>query len=157
MNSYRRRIGRSELLVAETPGNRKSQNVFRAFGLAPANDRKATKTSLTQRALHLRLNRLQSEVDADSDLWWHDFALCKGVPPEVFFPDREELGIEPYEDAKAAAKSICAQCPVLGNCADWAIENLHLIKFGIFAGMTNRERLEERERRRGYQTSDDDE
>lgn len=47
---------------------------------------------------------------------WEDRALCRGVPEaaEIFFS--EDLG------DIAAAKQVCARCPVLASCLETAIE-----------------------------------
>jgi hypothetical protein len=60
-------------------------------------------------------------VEADDDahpslellpVWWQDRAACVGVDPEVFFP---EVG-----DRTAKASRVCASCPVLPQCRDYA-------------------------------------
>ena len=59
-------------------------------------------------------------------------ALCVGMDPEFFFPlPGDVLGI-------AAAKAVCAACPVLRNCLAYALGRGHLT--GIWGGTTEEER-----------------
>lgn len=61
--------------------------------------------------------------------WW-DAAECRGVDPNVFYP---------FTDADvAAAKAICAQCPVRQACLDHALA--HREDYGVWGGATERER-----------------
>jgi len=57
---------------------------------------------------------------------------------ELFFPDRGQ--------SLAPAKAICATCPVRTSCGDEALVNGE--KFGIFGGMSERERRRVRRQRR---------
>jgi WhiB family redox-sensing transcriptional regulator len=61
---------------------------------------------------------------------WLLQALCLGVDPDLFFPER---GASTRE-----AKTVCAACPVRPECLDYAIENGE--KFGIWGGLSERER-----------------
>lgn len=61
---------------------------------------------------------------------WHTDAACRGVDPELFFPDRGG----PVD----LAKQICAGCPVAVDCLDQAIRNREA--FGIWGGMSERQR-----------------
>ncbi|NUK71097.1 WhiB family transcriptional regulator [Streptomyces lunaelactis] len=65
-------------------------------------------------------------------------ALCKGIEPELFFPERGD------RRTAALAREICAQCPVAAAClADaLAIEGSagHAMRFGIRGGTTPEER-----------------
>lgn len=61
---------------------------------------------------------------------WREQAACRDVDPAIFFPERGE-------DTRLA-KSICAECPVVAECLDYA---LHAgLKFGIFGGKSERQR-----------------
>ncbi|MFZ4298688.1 WhiB family transcriptional regulator [Streptomyces cinereoruber] len=71
-----------------------------------------------------------------ADTSWHPRGLCHGMDPDdadaTFFPlprDREAI-----DDAKA----LCAQCPVVRDCFNYALENR--IKEGIWGGLTESER-----------------
>jgi WhiB family redox-sensing transcriptional regulator len=61
---------------------------------------------------------------------WLTAAACRGMDPELFFPDRGE----PTEPAKA----VCAGCRVRGECLDYALANVE--RFGVWGGTSERER-----------------
>jgi WhiB family redox-sensing transcriptional regulator len=61
---------------------------------------------------------------------WADHAACKGVDPDLFFPERGE-------DARHA-KAICARCPVRTFCLEEALVNVE--KHGVWGGLSERER-----------------
>lgn len=67
---------------------------------------------------------------------WRQAAACEGSPPDVFYPENE------FETA--AAKAICAQCPVRGICLETALRNKE--RYGIWGGLTPRERARLRRR-----------
>lgn len=73
------------------------------------------------------------------DLSWQDRAACRGMNPDLFFPARGE--------ETRQAKKVCARCPVREECLDFALENAE--KFGIWGGLSERERRGERRRRGG--------
>jgi len=76
------------------------------------------------------------EVDEEPKTWW-DFANCLGVEPDLFFPER---GASTRE-----AKEVCRGCVVLGDCLEYALD--HGEKFGIWGGMSERERRRLRRQR----------
>jgi WhiB family redox-sensing transcriptional regulator len=61
---------------------------------------------------------------------WLQRANCTGVDPELFFPQR---GTSTRE-----AKEVCRGCLVQAECLDYAIANGE--KFGIWGGLSERER-----------------
>jgi len=61
---------------------------------------------------------------------WQARANCMGVDPELFFPERGSSTRE--------AKEVCHGCVVASECLDFAIANSE--KFGIWGGMSERER-----------------
>jgi WhiB family redox-sensing transcriptional regulator len=61
---------------------------------------------------------------------WHDQANCLGVDPDLFFPER---GASTRE-----AKEVCRGCVVREDCLEYALSNGE--KFGIWGGMSERER-----------------
>lgn len=61
---------------------------------------------------------------------WHEFANCLGVDPDLFFPER---GASTRE-----AKEVCRGCVVREECLEFALTNGE--KFGIWGGMSERER-----------------
>ncbi len=67
---------------------------------------------------------------------WREQAACRTVEPDVFFPERGE--------SVAAAKRVCAGCPVRDECLEFAEETLQ--KFGVWGGLSERQR---RMRRKG--------
>lgn len=68
---------------------------------------------------------------------WQADANCRGVNPEVFFPQRGE-------DTKFA-KSICRACDVQAECLAYALNNDE--HHGIWGGVSERERRVIRTRR----------
>ncbi|MGH9071100.1 MAG: WhiB family transcriptional regulator [Acidimicrobiales bacterium] len=61
---------------------------------------------------------------------WHQRANCMGVDPELFFPQRGGSTQE--------AKAVCRGCVVREDCLEYAIS--YGEKFGIWGGMSERER-----------------
>src|SRR2546421_13073231 len=61
---------------------------------------------------------------------WQDNANCLGVDPDLFFPER---GASTRE-----AKEVCRACIVRVECLEYALMNGE--KFGIWGGMSERER-----------------
>jgi hypothetical protein len=73
---------------------------------------------------------------------WLTEAACRVVDPETFFPTAE-LG--PMHDAQtAAAKHVCAGCPVRVQCLAWATDHL---AHGIAGGLDAAERRAHRRMR----------
>ena len=61
---------------------------------------------------------------------WQARANCMGVDPDLFFPERGSSTRE--------AKEVCRGCVVRVDCLEFAIANGE--KFGIWGGMSERER-----------------
>ena len=61
---------------------------------------------------------------------WQRKANCMGVDPDLFFPER---GASTRE-----AKEVCRGCVVREDCLEYALANGE--KFGIWGGMSERER-----------------
>jgi WhiB family redox-sensing transcriptional regulator len=76
----------------------------------------------------------ETEVEVRS---WQDFANCLGVDPDLFFPER---GASTRE-----AKEVCRGCVVREECLEYALANGE--KFGIWGGMSERERRRIRRQR----------
>lgn len=68
---------------------------------------------------------------------WQDAANCLGVDPDLFFPER---GASTRE-----AKEVCKGCVVRGECLEYALANGE--KFGIWGGLSERERRRLRRQR----------
>ncbi len=64
------------------------------------------------------------------DKSWQESANCLGVDPDLFFPERG-AGIQ-------EAKAVCRACVVREECLEYSLVNGE--KFGIWGGMTERER-----------------
>jgi WhiB family redox-sensing transcriptional regulator len=61
---------------------------------------------------------------------WQSRANCMGVDPDLFFPER---GASTRE-----AKEVCRGCVVREDCLEYALANGE--KFGIWGGLSERER-----------------
>ncbi len=62
---------------------------------------------------------------------WMSDALCAQTDPEAFFPERGHA-------TARAAKRICAACPVITACRQYAVANN--LQHGVWGGTTERER-----------------
>jgi len=71
------------------------------------------------------------------DRSWQRQANCMGVDPDLFFPER---GASTRE-----AKEVCRGCVVREDCLEYALSNSE--KFGIWGGLSERERRKIRRRR----------
>ena len=76
-------------------------------------------------------------VELGEDKSWQDLANCLGVDPDLFFPER---GASTRE-----AKEVCRGCVVRDDCLEYALANGE--KFGIWGGMSERERRRIRRQR----------
>src|ERR1700693_3743268 len=76
-------------------------------------------------------------ADPDDTPDWKSQANCMGVDPDLFFPER---GMSTRE-----AKSVCRGCLVREDCLEYALANGE--KFGIWGGLSERERRKIRRRR----------
>ena len=76
-------------------------------------------------------------TDEAQDRGWQDYANCLGVDPDLFFPER---GASTRE-----AKEVCRGCVVREDCLECALGNSE--KFGIWGGMSERERRRIRRQR----------
>ncbi len=73
-----------------------------------------------------------------TDRDWMDRGNCVGVNAALFFPERGESVVE--------AKAVCAACVVRAECLDYALT--HRERFGIWGGLSERERRRLRRARR---------
>ena len=74
-------------------------------------------------------NNLLDAIQVDG-LAWQDLANCRGADPDLFFPERGA--------STRTAKSICRECTVREECLEFAIVSSE--KFGIWGGLSERER-----------------
>lgn len=66
--------------------------------------------------------------------WWHRHGACRRAPLDAtWFPDRGENAV--------AAKAICAGCPVLEPCREWALSQGATLD-GVWGGLSRAERLD---------------
>ena len=85
----------------------------------------------------LRCTSCSAEVP-EEERRWQERANCLGIDPELFFPER---GASTRE-----AKSVCAHCAAVRlDCLEYALRNP--AKFGIWGGVSERERRRLRRRR----------
>ncbi len=61
---------------------------------------------------------------------WAAYAACRNEDPDVFFPGTE--------GETAHALRICATCPVIEECLDYAL--MARERYGVWGGTTERER-----------------
>lgn len=66
---------------------------------------------------------------------WRHRAECRDEDPELFFPVGNS---GPALLQTAEAKAVCRQCPVLGECLDWAMQTGQ--DAGVWGGMSEDER-----------------
>lgn len=80
---------------------------------------------------------MANAADEQEDQSWQLYANCLGVDPDLFFPER---GASTKE-----AKSVCKGCVVREDCLEYALANGE--KFGIWGGLSERERRRIRRQR----------
>lgn len=66
---------------------------------------------------------------------WRHRAACRDEDPELFFPVSEQ---GPGARQVAAAKAVCARCPVASACLAWALETGQ--DNGVWGGVSEAER-----------------
>lgn len=76
------------------------------------------------------MERMLRTLIDPAELAWQERANCMGVDPDLFFPER---GASTRE-----AKEVCRGCVVQFDCLEYALANGE--KFGIWGGMSERER-----------------
>lgn len=74
--------------------------------------------------------QLATELVAD----WRAHAACSGYPNTLFFPASDAVDEGSIEKAKA----ICAVCPVIDDCLEYALETNQ--RSGIWGGTSEKER-----------------
>jgi WhiB family redox-sensing transcriptional regulator len=76
---------------------------------------------------------------------WYNLAACRDAPTALFFPTNTD------QSHAAAAKRICATCPVMAECLDDALSSQ--MGFGVWGGTTAEERRRLLGRHRAMTTS----
>lgn len=64
------------------------------------------------------------------EIAWQDWGMCSQTSPDAFFPDKGQ--------PTAAAKRVCATCPVQAECLEYALANNE--RYGVWGGLSERER-----------------
>ncbi|MFJ4839619.1 WhiB family transcriptional regulator [Streptomyces sp. NPDC088746] len=78
---------------------------------------------------------------------WRTHAACREEDPDLFFP----IGSTgPALVQAEEAKAVCGNCPVRGQCLEWALENGQ--DSGVWGGMDENERRALKRRRARQQT-----
>ena len=72
---------------------------------------------------------------------WRTLAACRGLDPDLFFPERGD------SFTARNAQAVCAACPVAEQCLEFAIEVGETE--GIWGGLSGRQLRQERQRRAG--------
>ena len=81
------------------------------------------------------ISRLPAPV---SQTWeWQMDGSCRSAEPTLFFHPEGERGPRRAR-REAAAKAICASCPVLKQCRTWALDTQET--YGIWGGLGENER-----------------
>ena len=70
---------------------------------------------------------------------WRCQAACRGESTETFFLPTGQRGVSKRQ-REAAAKAVCAVCPVSRQCLDWALALALPEPFGVWGGTTPEER-----------------
>lgn len=73
---------------------------------------------------------LFGETDSLMDLSWRSKGACKGLDPDVFYPDTDDLALE--------AKAVCGDCAVRQPCLEFALNQRE--HEGVWGGATEKER-----------------
>lgn len=74
----------------------------------------------------------------NADLWdWQLAGACRTVSPDTFFHPEGERG-PARRRRDAAAKEVCAACPVLRQCREHALQVRE--PYGVWGAMTEGER-----------------
>ena len=74
----------------------------------------------------------------EPDLAWHEQALCAQTGADFFFPEPGSSVLD--------AKRICGMCPIRLACLEYALA--HDERFGVWGGLSEKERLGLRRDRR---------
>jgi WhiB family redox-sensing transcriptional regulator len=80
----------------------------------------------------IRTNPFRAPQQEPEPEAWQSWASCSETDPEAFFPEKGR------PDTAREAKRVCDGCPVVQECLDFAVKRD--LRFGIWGGMTERER-----------------
>src|SRR5579875_651286 len=68
---------------------------------------------------------------------WQETGACRTADPSLFFAPEQESPTR-RDRRERAAKSICADCPVMAQCRSYALATSE--PYGVWGGLTERER-----------------
>lgn len=72
---------------------------------------------------------------------WFDRAACLGAGAEAFFPTRDDVTASPPMEEVAAAKAVCARCPVTAECYElWRTMPATHRQYGVWFGTSPSDR-----------------
>lgn len=75
-------------------------------------------------------------VEAEND--WRPRAACRGLDPDTFFVSDDVENRAERREREAAAKAVCARCPVVEECLAYALAAGE--RYGIWGGLNADER-----------------
>jgi len=82
--------------------------------------------------------KIQSVAPLHHEDGWQALAACRGADAGLFFSPGTFEAAEQKSAREAVAKSICADCPVRGECLEFAL--LTREPYGIWGGLNETER-----------------
>lgn len=85
----------------------------------------------SEREYHHRLMKehLKTKLLTYNEPWMQD-AACASVDPELWFPERGGNNEE--------ARAICARCPVVAECREYALRNKE--RYGLWGNTSEKDR-----------------
>jgi WhiB family transcriptional regulator, redox-sensing transcriptional regulator len=81
------------------------------------------------------VRRLPAPREGDWD--WQLHAACRGLDTSNFYHPENERGPSRAR-RESQAKAICARCPVIANCRQWALAARE--PYGVWGGLSAEER-----------------
>lgn len=85
---------------------------------------------------------------APLDEEWKLAAACRGQDPELWYPSVRGRARRRYNRQVLAAQRICLECPVIGECLQYALATDS--RHGIWGGATELDRARLQGRKRVY-------
>ena len=85
--------------------------------------------------------QFKDPLEQEEELNFMKEGLCAQTDPEAFFPDKG--------GSTRDAKKVCGACAVRSACLEYALD--HEERFGIWGGLSERERRKEKRSRRESQ------
>lgn len=135
-----RQIGRFEASIpgkkAENPGQLGERVILGI--VASVEEEQANQSGMSVDTHHGLDAGIETARNFDDEAkGWQDFGNCLGVDPDLFFPERGA--------STRQAKEVCRGCLVREECLEYALANGE--KFGIWGGLSERERRRIRRQR----------